>query len=78
MKRIPENNPRSEGDNYPSTPDSDNAVNPTAFNELEGLVGLGMKREALRLARRRLKNCTLSADMFNDCLDAILQLTNLD
>jgi hypothetical protein len=41
-------------------------------SELEGLVEMGMKDEALRLARRTLKGDSITADTFNDALDAII------
>jgi hypothetical protein len=41
-------------------------------NEIEGCVKLGMKREALKLARRTLKQTNITAKNFNDALDAVL------
>ena len=41
-------------------------------NELDGLVGLGMKKDALALARRILKTKSASADEFGNALNAIL------
>lgn len=50
--------------------------NPVAVNELDGLVGFGMKKEALALARRKLKAQHIRAADFNDVLNAILTLAD--
>ncbi len=41
-------------------------------NELDGLVAIAMKDDALRMARRAFKNPAISADVFNAALNAIL------
>jgi hypothetical protein len=46
----------------------------SGLDELGGFVKLGMKREALKLARRTLKQADITAKAFNDALDAILTL----
>ncbi|MEI9962175.1 MAG: hypothetical protein WDM76_13895 [Limisphaerales bacterium] len=46
------------------------------MSELNGLVGLGMKHEALKLVHRILKQPNITAKDFNDALDAILTLAD--
>jgi hypothetical protein len=41
-------------------------------DELEGLMEMGMKHEALKEARRRLKQSETSAQAFSSAVDAIL------
>jgi hypothetical protein len=43
-------------------------------SEIDGLIALGMKHEALRLARRNLHRDPITAQEFNDALNAILTL----
>lgn len=63
MKRTPEHIPRNETQSQPTS-------------ELKGLVGLGMKHEALKLARRTLKQPDITAKIFDGALDAILTLAD--
>jgi len=44
--------------------------------ELEGLVGLGMKKDALRLARRCLTTSAVNSDTFSEALRTILTLAD--
>ena len=67
MKRIPEHDPDSESANRRATNRS---------QELDGLRGLGMKRETLRLARRTLKETMITPESFNAALNAILTLAD--
>jgi hypothetical protein len=46
------------------------------INELQGCVPLGMKREALKLARRTLKQAEITKKDFGDALNAILVHAN--
>jgi len=48
----------------------------SGLDELGGFVKLGMKREALKLARRTLKQADVTAKAFNDALDAVLTLAD--
>ena len=48
----------------------------SGLDELGGFVKLGMKREALKLARRTLKQADITAKAFNDALAAILTLAD--
>jgi hypothetical protein len=63
MKRTPEFDPRWTKHRQPAF---------TSRSELDGLVGAGMKKEALALARRLLKDPALTAPSFADAVNAIL------
>ena len=67
MNRIPEDDPRKTPQFQYQSP---------ALRELNGLVGMGMKKEALKLARRLLKRETQTAEEFSETLDAILTLAD--
>ncbi len=67
MKQNSENNPRETGINPQATENR---------SEMEGLIGLGMKRDALKLARHHLKNDSMNARMLDDALNAILTLAD--
>ncbi len=43
-----------------------------AARELEGLLGIGLKDDALGMARRAFKKPVISADLFNAALDVVL------
>src|SRR5690242_15459807 len=47
-----------------------------AASDLEGFLGLGMKTEALHLARQHLKEKTVKLNTFNAALNAILTLAD--
>ena len=59
MKRIPEHNSRKETQNK-------------SASDLKGFTELGMKREALKLTRRKLKQMNITAKDFSEALNAIL------
>ncbi|HEY1719346.1 MAG TPA: hypothetical protein VGH42_13790, partial [Verrucomicrobiae bacterium] len=59
MKRIPEHNSRKETQNK-------------SASDLKGFTELGMKREALKLARHKLKQINITAKDFSEALNAIL------
>ena len=67
MQRIPKEDPRpNTGQEQPSL----------AHSELEGFVDLGMKDEALRLARQQLRDPAVNALTFNESVQAFLTLAD--
>lgn len=64
---MPKFNPRWALDRMPP---------PAAASELDGYVGAGMKKEALRLVRRLLKAPTVAAPTFAEAVHAILILAD--
>jgi hypothetical protein len=62
---MPDRKPeRTTADNFPQTA--------SGVNELKGYVNIGMKHEALKMARRLLKGRDIKSDDFNNALNAIL------
>jgi hypothetical protein len=47
-----------------------------AVTELDGFIGLGMKREAFRIVREHLRAKTINPDLFHGALNALLTLAD--
>jgi hypothetical protein len=67
MQRFPKEDPR---------PNTGQEQPPLTRSELEGFVDLGMKDEALRLARQQLRASGVNALTFNESVQAILILAD--
>jgi len=65
MKRNPEHGSNANESNRPTV---------NTLRELDGFLSLGLKSEALCLARRTLKETSITADSFNAVLNAIFTL----